>query len=156
MRAILIDPMKRTVTRIYDSFEDINIIHYYLQAEVITRTMMGPTHFILLDEFGPMRKDQYWFGFNNIPGVSMAGRGLILALRDDDGYGSCQFDLPVVERSISWFDDPKDAEALMPKARLTDNRGKMISTYDFDKFRTMDKVLVGRDGKVIAYDPERT
>lgn len=155
MRAILINPLTRSVTRVLDEFNDQKILHFYLQASVATSFALGPGHQMIVDEFGPFRKQQLWFGIKGQP-VSIAGRGIILGhpVSPEDGFTSCQMDVGAVERTLRWFDDPAEAEALVPPSRITAGRlGKTLEEVPFAGFRTMDKELIDRNGKVMVYDP---
>jgi len=112
---------------------------------------------MIVDEFGIFRADQHWFGLKGQP-VSIAGRGLVLGRpeSEDGGFTPCQLGEKQVEDVIHWFDDPAEAEALVPPTLVTTKpggRGKVLERIPAKGFRTMKKELVTREGKVIPYVP---
>jgi hypothetical protein len=154
MRAILVDPKRQAVQRLYDDFTNSLIVFHYLGTTVTTQITLGPTHTGILDEFGIFRKDQNWFGLHAEPNVALAGRMLILQnpAGEDGLYRPCQMDVEAISKVIKWFDNPQEAEALVPDTQLI-ARGKVIGTEKVSGFRTMDKQFVNRNGQVSVYDP---
>lgn len=155
MRAIVINPVARTVERVLDEFQDPKILMFHIQSVTLTHFSLGPTHSMFVDEFGMFRKDQHWFGLKGIP-VAVAGKGVILSRAGPDEFGPCQMEVERVAATIAWYDDPREAEALVPPSRIYDKPGgRLIKEAPADGFRTMDKEFVSRDGKVIPFDPTR-
>lgn len=155
MRGVLIDPKLRRVQTVYDDFEQLNIILFNIQADLCKQVPLGKNHVMVVDDLGPFRKDQYWFGIKEWPTVAIAGRAVMLGIESNEGtVRPCQFPTDVVERLTRWFDDPREAEQLMPPTRIVENNKER--EIPFEGFRTMDKVFVDRNGRTISYDPERT
>jgi hypothetical protein len=158
MRAVIVDPHRRVIERTYDEFQDPRVLQFYIQSTTLTRTPLGPGHVLVLDEFGPYRKAQSWFGIVNMP-VSLAGKAVMLGVpaNEDSQYAPCQYPEDAVRNLIRWFDNPAEAEALMPTTKLTtkpNGKGKVLKEEPMTTaFRTMDRQFVTRDGKVSAYDP---
>jgi hypothetical protein len=113
---------------------------------------------MFVDEFGPFRKGQEWFGIKSVP-VSIAGKAVMLAGVEggDARFGPCQFPIEIVQRLVTWFDNPLAAEALVPPTQVGHftRAGKRVIDKEVPMagFRTMDRVFLTRDGKVMSYDP---
>lgn len=102
MRAILIDPIERSITEI--EHDDSLPIAAHLGCDWIDRVALTPRDDLWIDDEGRLVYP-HPSGYFKIGGHIMCGRGLVLGHEDGDCKGT-HLPIEVIRRAVEWIDTP--------------------------------------------------
>lgn len=103
MRAILIDPVAKTVTEV-DHKDDYRDIYRLIEAEPFTVLEVGPGDWLFLDDEGLYRPGQKFFRWKDYP-QPLAGKGLLLGGDEEGDSVDTQRTIEWVQEHVGFLDD---------------------------------------------------
>ena len=137
MRAILIDPFKRTIEAINLKDAELDTVREVISPGNrvwVQAYRLSPKHVGLIDEEGTMKDWDYQAFFQLANGQHIAGRMLVLDTRmTEQGEEWCASTLPtlVVTRVVRWV-DPEDVKMPAPTITFVDAGSGKIEVVPLD------------------------